>query len=418
MSNILHEYRVWPANGTTWRETRRVKPDQPWVPSPGPELVRLPLASGSELGYVGTTRSTSTTYSPRAINANGTPSSTAYTSDRESESAGRVEILNRKVSKLSLRYWKDRWSAHKTKRKSRDIPFEVNDEVYLNGGRWQATPAAFKAYGYWARPVIYVDETEPEDSGGVTVDNAYRGPQAGPSNPTHEQIMKIMRSLQDTDGTQHPERWISRVEHPSLPPRPSLWPTPPSSPRISSLTPSQIQLNPFLEHRITGKSPLKFDIREGSQDNVELGDDPPAIQDETRRTPKFYLMSPRCPNGGQPATYPGVTEIRITALAENQLARFPWPFTVRARDGLPVTVQDVLFSIMVNFEQYMFGHELMALEQRQRDRIKVAYETRLSEKAHVPDGVRRVDFLGDRVMFRGLEPAPSGDGWMMFVGPQ
>ena len=33
-------------------------------------------------------------------------------------------------------------------------------------------------------------------------------------------------------------------------------------------------------------------------------------------------------------------------------------------------------------------------------------------------GLRRVDFLGDRYMFRGLEPAPDGDGFMMYFGPQ
>jgi len=34
------------------------------------------------------------------------------------------------------------------------------------------------------------------------------------------------------------------------------------------------------------------------------------------------------------------------------------------------------------------------------------------------DGLRRVDYMGDRVMFRGLEPSPRKDGtWMLFLGP-
>jgi len=31
--------------------------------------------------------------------------------------------------------------------------------------------------------------------------------------------------------------------------------------------------------------------------------------------------------------------------------------------------------------------------------------------------LRRIDDLSDRVFFGGLEPAPDGDGCMVFVGP-
>lgn len=235
---------------------------------------------------------------------------------------------------------------------------------------------------------------------------------AGPSNLSEEEVEALILGLQNGG------EWISRLEHPSLPPRPSLWPTPPSSPRLPPLSASQIQLNPLLEHRLTGKGPTKFDIRARSQDNIEMGDVPPVLTDRTR-TPGFILLHTRGPNGGQPATYPGVTEMKIVALAEEPLAHFPWPFTVHARDGLPVTVQDVLFSVIINFAQFMTLDEINELDMWRRDNIRQAYSKRLKEKRHTPkeDGVRRVDFLGDRIMFRGLAPAGDGDGWMMFVGP-
>lgn len=226
-----------------------------------------------------------------------------------------------------------------------------------------------------------------------------------------------MGSLMDSDETKHPERWIPRVEHPSLPPRPSLWPTPPSSPRLPELQPWQIQLNPLLEHRVIGKPPIKLDIRAADQENAELGDGPP--YPEPTRTPQFFLLDTRGPNGGQPATYPGVTEMKIVALAEEPLKHFPWPFTVHARDGLPVTVQDVIFSVLINFAQFMSSGELAELDMRRREAIRTAYLTRLRQKRQWEEveGIRRVDFLGERIMFRGLEPAPTGDGWMIFVGP-
>lgn len=228
----------------------------------------------------------------------------------------------------------------------------------------------------------------------------------------------MIHRLAGPDGITYPERWISRVEHPSLPPRPTLWPTPPPSPRPPPLPSSQIQLNPFLVHRVTGKSPIKFDMRSRSQDNVEMGDECPREGDESR-TPAFVLMHPRGPNGAQPATFPGVAEMRIVALAGEPLAHFPWPFTVHARDGLPVTVQDVLFSLLINFAQFMTADEVAEFNERRRETIRIAYDRRLREKRFREDGegLRRIDFLGDRIMFRGLEPAPGGEGWMMFVGP-
>ena len=32
------------------------------------------------------------------------------------------------------------------------------------------------------------------------------------------------------------------------------------------------------------------------------------------------------------------------------------------------------------------------------------------------DLMKRVDYLGQQVMFRGLEPNPDGEGWMLFLG--
>ena len=193
-----------------------------------------------------------------------------------------------------------------------------------------ATTADWRAYGHWARPVI----------NGVIVRNAsgslhlcfsrstfvhiVRHTAAPPPVPRKldcAQVEAVMQSLVDAAGVPHPENWIAGVEHPSLPPQPSLWRHPPQHDAPPS--PSELQLNPFLEHRRYGMTPIQYDLRWFHFDDplVVLGELPP--NGDTSLWPEIVYFSLQGPNGAQPATYPGVNSMKITMLADDTLPVFP-----------------------------------------------------------------------------------------------
>ncbi len=136
------------------------------------------------------------------------------------------------------------------------------------------------------------------------------------------------------------------------------------------------------------------------------------------------MFDPEGPNGAQPATYPGVSALTISALADEMTLDFPWPVTALAGDNsLPVTVRDVLNAVYVNFQEFISQEELDCLTELRRGQVERAYRERVRDLPGVlpDDGIRRVDFLGDRCVFRGLEPMREGggdeEGFVLFVGP-
>ena len=83
-----------------------------------------------------------------------------------------------------------------------------------------------------------------------------------------------------------------------------------------------------------------------------------------------------------------------------------------------MTVQDVLRGVLANFHERVAAEELAALTGVRREQVHRAYWQRVQELGFDEgDGVRRVDYLGDRYMFRGLEPVRGEEGFMAFFGP-
>ena len=246
----------------------------------------------------------------------------------------------------------------------------------------------------------------------------------------------MLASLRGPDGARHPERWVPRVEHPSMPPRPDLWPTP----RMTfDPPPATLQLNPFLVHRLTGRPPLHFDVRYRLED-ILLGERPPSSRSSgsasssghghARRLSADERAQPRRvdfwadgPNGAQPATYPGVPRLKIRLLAGDARPSFPWPVTVLpAHTSLPVRVHDVLAALKENFDERLDDTDVAALSADRRGMVHQAYWRRVRTPVGgvLPpedDGLRRVDYLGDAIYFRGLEPSPDGEGFVLFLGP-
>ncbi|KAI0915959.1 hypothetical protein AcV5_003424 [Taiwanofungus camphoratus] len=384
----MDQYRTWPDNAIL--SLHKVDPSQPWVPSPGADLFALPPIRQPRRPVI-----------PHIQQQWHTPQTKEgrkkkYVADDpfERESSGSL------LSSLNRKRWK-RWFGRRE-----DQQESAKNWPSLHGERRIVSPAEWRAYGYWARPCI----------NDVVVNNAT--PRTVPRNLSHREIEELFSSLVDTAGEPHPENWIPRVQHPALPPRPSLWPTPPSSPHPPPPA-SEIQLNPFLRHRPIGKPPILFDLRL-HEPLVLLGEMPPVPGDREPWHVPFYSAGP---NGAQPATYPAITGLHITALADDTLPRFPWPFiVVPHHPSLPVLIRDVLNACIANFEERMTQEEVDALSEQRKDQTYRAYWQRVTTMVggRIPgdeDGLRRIDYLGDRAFFRGLEPAPDGDGFMMFVGP-
>lgn len=125
-------------------------------------------------------------------------------------------------------------------------------------------------------------------------------------------------------------------------------------------------------------------------------------------------------NGAQPATYPGVSSLKITTIADDPLPICPWPILVVSHHpSLPVLVGDVLYAIIRNFSQHMTNQEYYSLSLDRRLQVHTAYWNRVRVILgdwQDDDGVRRIDYLGDRHYFRGLEPDSNGEGFVIFFG--
>ncbi|KAI0628674.1 hypothetical protein C8Q77DRAFT_1162074 [Trametes polyzona] len=300
-----------------------------------------------------------------------------------------------------------RWNPKKLFRRSRNVE---EDSAALEQApapeKREIMPAEWRAYGYWARPFLRYPWT-------FRVNNAT--PPDNPRELSPSEVDAMIASLREPGGQVFPENWIPRVKHPSLPPRPDLWPTP-------SLTyeplPSEIQLNPWLAHRVVGPAPLYFDLRLRAEDaQMHVLDElyPAGVRRIDLRVDG--------PNGAQPATHPGVPRLRICALAGDPRPTFWWPVTVLAHhEALPVQVRDVLDALVANFEERIAFEEMNQISEERAQMIHRAYLRRvtLAVGGRLPprdDGLRRIDYLGDNICFRGLEPAPDGEGFMLFTGP-
>ncbi|KDQ54314.1 hypothetical protein JAAARDRAFT_38471 [Jaapia argillacea MUCL 33604] len=268
-------------------------------------------------------------------------------------------------------------------------------------------PEAWKEYGYWARPYI---------RGVGVVRNATPRP---PTSDLPIDPVQVFRSLRGPNDSPHPERWIPNLQHPSLPRRPSLWSKPPHPPISSSTThppPWECQLNPYLSHTPQGTPCITFDI----------GQPPYATFFSTTQN-LIPLMEG---DFAQPATYPFVSLMCISGVADDCANPWPWPIRVHNRRG--VTIRDVFDRIYENFREFLQREEYDGMMERRKRLVEERYFKRIKEERRRPrwsgddevegavsprDGLTRVDYMLDRTMFRGLEPHPSKDGtWIMFLG--
>jgi hypothetical protein len=91
---------------------------------------------------------------------------------------------------------------------------------------------------------------------------------------------------------------------------------------------------------------------------------------------------------------------------------FPWPIMVANTRG--IRCRDIFDAISLNFQQFILQSEYDDWDETRRKHCLVEYDARGGPLTN--DGVRRLDYLGGRVWFRGLAPNPNREGWVLFVG--
>lgn len=214
----------------------------------------------------------------------------------------------------------------------------------------------------------------------------------------------LAATLTSPGGRHHPERWINGLKHPALPPRPTRWVRPRETDPLPF--PRECQLNPFLAHSQFGQAPIMWDV------GLDLG------------TILFNTEDEICiPLGKadhhQPATFPFVTHMCINAVSDDPTPKFPWPMLIRNASG--IKCEDVYAGIHDNFQEYVSREELTTLfswVRREQAFRALELRRRAQElRGEEPDRwLRRIDYFGMHVMFRGLEPNPNCEGWILFMG--
>ncbi|KAL4064707.1 hypothetical protein V8B97DRAFT_1297346 [Scleroderma yunnanense] len=131
---------------------------------------------------------------------------------------------------------------------------------------------------------------------------------------------------------------------------------------------------------------------------------------------QYVLISPEelC----QPATNPPICRMRLT---HDSIPLWPIDLELRydeyqAVTRTPITVGDVLYMIYSSLRRQITHHDWYQLSDSKQDAISRAYHRRCRSvpstgNLEVSQGVRRVDYLKDKYMFRGLIRARDGDGF-------
>ena len=226
----------------------------------------------------------------------------------------------------------------------------------------------------------------------------------------------LWSNLRSMDDSWRLGNWPGGIEHAALHPRPCDWP------KLQYQLPippyHNVRLNPYLQHRCNGPHPISFDIALG----------PNRIIHNTHASSSTTPLDPA--RSKQLATYPPVRQMRIQGVAEDPLPHFPWLIEVENTRG--ITCGDVFDAIARKFVEYVPEEEynswtkhrktVAARSYHQRVRTPAVDPARPDEvpdgRGHHHDGLRRIDYMGAKVIFHGLEQASAmmDNTWFMYVG--
>ncbi|TDL25360.1 hypothetical protein BD410DRAFT_765979 [Rickenella mellea] len=297
---------------------------------------------------------------------------------------------SRKLNKLLLRLavFIQKTLGGYIDRETSSLPNDSNSasEKLPNGRR--ITSEEWIQYGRWARPLI--NETYVHNR-----------------TPKHRPLdWHPLSEIPNVRG--RPERWMPGLLHPQIPPRPEAWRTPRGDEPVP--LPHQIELNPVLEHTKVGWPQFTFFIQRPVA-FIMYGGKP--------RDEDPFIPFPD-EDYAQPATWPLVSHMVISCVGDESDGSLPWPVEVRNPFG--INLGNLFDEIYKTFQEPMTREERHGFPRRRQQQIGMAYRARTApgneDGVLSGDRVRRVDYFGDRFLFRGLEPSSKYDGtWMMFLGP-
>ncbi|KAF8868887.1 hypothetical protein BD779DRAFT_1480630 [Infundibulicybe gibba] len=174
---------------------------------------------------------------------------------------------------------------------------------------------------------------------------------------------------------QTPRTLAPGVWHPSLLLRPDWWIEPSLQDPLPP--PSQCQLNPFLQHIQYSPAPLCWGI----------GQPPTGVLCGQTKAAVPLLPADKA----RPTTFPFLPEVHICAVAE-----------------------DIFTVVYKSFRRHVSEAEVAMWSFLQCKQASVVFHARFGHG--IQEEMRRIDYFGQYIMFCGLEPHPSGWGWVLFLG--
>ncbi|GJJ12791.1 hypothetical protein Clacol_007036 [Clathrus columnatus] len=120
-----------------------------------------------------------------------------------------------------------------------------------------------------------------------------------------------------------------------------------------------------------------------------------------------------------PATNPSVHSMNITCTA------LPWTMTITASNNNGVlSIRDIIDGLYHGLRSKAKKQDWDRLSKDAKGRVRRAWVSRYNRHHSIQDrayeksqGLRRVDFLGGHVAFKGLAYIPDERHWVMHVGP-
>ncbi|KAF8889844.1 hypothetical protein BD779DRAFT_1469582 [Infundibulicybe gibba] len=220
-------------------------------------------------------------------------------------------------------------------------------------------------------------------------------PNGKPGGIMHAHINGVTYAVSGTEMGLNTPNAGSREFGILIAPRPNRWIEP--NLRDPLPPPSQCQLNPFLQHINTAR-PAMLGHWAASHRRALWTDD--------GRDSTFTC--------GQSAArdIPISSRDAYLCRAEDSLSKFQWPVTIRSPVG--ITCEDIFAVVYENFRRHVSEAEVTMWSSLRRKQASVAFHARFGHR--IQDEMRRIDYFGQCIMFRGLEPHPSGRGWVLFLG--
>jgi len=160
--------------------------------------------------------------------------------------------------------------------------------------------------------------------------------------------------------------------------------------------------------------------------NPILAADTTLLRFDVKKKPRTEILaSTYYTNQHSPATDKGVTHLRLISKA------FPW--TIDIISQVPITCEAVWDALFTGLQEFIADSEwgLIVGDKKRRAAVEKAAKKRMEAEHTTDKRLKRIDYLGDDTLFKGLEQdedyqklrllpgeAPCPDTWIVTLGSQ